>query len=59
MLNEQTLEFGEARLKIRSGLNFAMRQTAGDTWYVVEDEAKGSYFRIGVPQYTFLSLIHI
>ena len=58
MLNEQTLEFGQSRLKIRNGLRFAMRQTAGDTWYVVEDEATGSFYRIGVPQYTFLSMLN-
>ena len=58
MLNEQTLEFGQARLKIRNGLRFTMRQTAGDTWYVVEDEGTGKFFRIGVPQYTFLSMLN-
>ncbi len=58
MLNEQTFEFGQARLKTRAGLRFAMRQTADDIWYIVEDEATGKFFRIGVPQYTFLSMLN-
>ena len=58
MLNEQTLEFAQARLKLRSNLRFTMRQTAGDTWYIVEDEGTGKFFRIGVPQYTFLSMLN-
>ena len=58
MLNEQTFEFGQARLKTRSGLRFTMRQTAGDRWYIVEDEATGKFYRIGVPQYMFLSMLN-
>lgn len=58
MLNEQTFEFGQARLMTRSGLRFTMRETAGDKWYIVEDEATGKFYRIGVPQYMFLSMLN-
>ena len=58
MLNDQTFEFGQARLKTRGGLRFTMRETAGSKWYIVEDEATGKFYRIGVPQYMFLSMLN-
>jgi putative peptide zinc metalloprotease protein len=58
MLNEQTFEFGQAKLKAKQSLRFSMRQSGEDAWYMVEDEATGKFFQIGFPQYTFLSLLN-
>ena len=56
-LSEETFEFGQACLRTKSSLRFSMRESGTDIWYIVEDEATGSFFRIGLPQYTFLSLL--
>ena len=58
LANEQTFQFGQAKLKSRDSLRFTMRQTAGDVTYIVENEATAKFFQIGLPQYTFLSLLN-
>ncbi len=57
MLNEQTFEFGQARLKLKDALHFSMRQTGGGIEYLVEDELTGRFFRVGLAQYTFLTML--
>ncbi len=57
MLNEQTFEFSQARLKLKDALRFTMRQTSGNVEYLLEDEATGRFFRVGLPQYTFLTML--
>ena len=57
MLNEQTFEFSQARLKLKDALRFTMRQTGGSIEYLVEDEVTGRFFRVGMPQYTFLTML--
>ena len=56
-LNEQTLQFGQAKLKAKDCLRFTMRRSGGELWYMVEDEIAGKFFQIGLPQYTLLSLL--
>lgn len=58
LANEQTFQFGQARLKVRDSLRFTMRQTGDDVTYLVENEATAKFFQIGLPQYTFLSLLN-
>ena len=57
MLNEQTFEFSQARLKLKDSLRFTMRQSAGSLEYLLEDESTGRFFRVGLPQYTFLTML--
>ncbi len=57
LANEQTFQFGQAKLKARESLRFTMRQTGDDVTYLVENEATAKFFQIGLPQYTFLSLL--
>ncbi len=57
MLNEQTLEFGQAKLKAKNALRFTSRKIGGRLGYIVEDELTGKFFQIGLSQYTFLSLL--
>ena len=58
MLNEQTLEFGQAKLKCKNALRFSCRKTGSRIGYIVEDELTGKFFQIGISQYTFLSLLN-
>ena len=52
-----TVELAGVVLKLRDGLTFALRQHGGQHVYVVEDEVNSKYYRIGVPEYTFISLL--
>ena len=38
MLNEQTFDFSQAKLKLKDGLRFSLRQDGGAINYLVEDE---------------------
>ncbi len=57
MLNEQTFEFSQAKLKLKDSLRFTMRENGGAIEYLVEDEVIGRFYRIGHPQYTFLTML--
>jgi len=57
MLQESTLEFGQAKLKLRETLRFDMRQSGNAVTWICEDEISGRFFQLGVPQYTFLSML--
>ena len=54
MLNEQTLEFGQAVLKAKNALRFSSRTIGKRLGYIVEDELTGKFFQIGLSQYTCL-----
>lgn len=57
MLQDSTLEFGQARLKLKESLRFDMRQSGNSVAWVCEDEVSGRFFQIGLPQYTFLTML--
>ena len=57
MLNDQTFEFSQARLRLKDSLRFTMRQAGGAVTYLVEDEVTGRFFRVGLAQYTFMSML--
>ena len=53
----ETFEFSQARLKLKDSLRFTMRQSGNGIAYLVEDEVTGRFFRVGLPQYTFLTML--
>jgi len=55
--SEQTLELNQIQLKRKESLRFSFRSGREADWYLVEDESTGKFFQIGLPQYTFLSLL--
>ncbi len=57
MLNDSTLEFTQARLKLKDSLRFEMRQSGNMVTWICEDEVTGRFFQVGVPQYTFLTML--
>ncbi len=52
-----TVDIGETRLQLKNGLRFAARQGRGTCWYLIEDTSTGQFFRLGRPEYTFLSML--
>lgn len=57
MLQDSTLEFGQARLKLKESLRFDMRQSGNSIAWICEDEVTGRFFQLGLPQYTFLTML--
>ena len=57
MLQDSTLEFGQARLKLKEALRFDMRQSGDSVAWICEDEVTGRFFQVGLPQYTFLTML--
>ena len=57
MLQDSTLEFGQARLKLKESLRFDMRQSGDSVTWICEDEVTGRFFQVGLPQYTFLTML--
>ena len=57
MLQESTLEFGQAKLKLKESLRFDMRQSGNAVVWICEEEVTGRFFQLGVPEYTFLSML--
>ena len=51
------LEVGRTTLKLRSDLVFTPQTTSGTVWYLVEDPVNSKYYRVGLPEYTFISLL--
>ena len=56
-IDSQTFELGQARLRLRSDLRFTLQCSGEQEWYLVEDDTRGSYFRISVTEFAFLSLL--
>lgn len=56
-LDLRTYELRQLRPRLREELSFSWQSYGGAECYVLEDEANGAYFRIGLPEYTFLSLL--
>ena len=52
-----TAELGGICLALREDLTFSLQSHGGQSCYVLEDELHGTFFRIGIPEYTFLSLL--
>ncbi|MCA9168520.1 MAG: efflux RND transporter periplasmic adaptor subunit, partial [Planctomycetales bacterium] len=52
-----TFEIGEARLRLRDGLRFSLRQNDGAPCLFIEDESQMLFYRLGLAEYTFISLL--
>ncbi len=53
----RTVELRQLRPRLRDELSFRLQSYGGVECYVIEDESAGAYYRIGLPEYTFLSLL--
>lgn len=52
-----TFDLGQACLRLKDGLGFSIQQGRHGCWYLIEDESRSQFFRIGAAEYTFLSLL--
>ena len=52
-----TFELTESRLQLKSNLRFSIQRSRHGDWYLIEDESRGTFFRIGPAEYTFISLL--
>ena len=50
-------ELSRTRLRLRDDLVFTPQRFNGEPCYVIESQAREKFFRIGVPEYTFISLL--
>ncbi len=57
MTDFRTYELRQLRPRLREDVSCTWQSYGGAECYVLEDESRGSFFRIGVPEYTFLSLL--
>jgi putative peptide zinc metalloprotease protein len=46
-----------AILRLRSDLRIERREFGGQPCYVIEDPLRAKFFRLGVPEFTFVSLL--
>ncbi len=56
-IDHNSYEIGAIRLTLRRELAFRRQSFGGDACYVIEDTAKSQFFRIGIAEYTFASLL--
>lgn len=57
MTDFRTYELRQLRPRLREDVSWTWQSYGGAECYVLEDESRGTFFRIGVPEYTFLSLL--
>ena len=55
-MEHSTNSIGEVRIELRDDIRFRPQQYGGQASYVIEDPTTSSFYRIGVPEYTLLSL---
>lgn len=55
--DSRVCEFQEVVLTLRSDLRFTPHDSGSRPGYVIEDPLSARFFRIGLPEYTFLSLL--
>lgn len=51
-----TSSIGEVRITLRDDIQFRPQQYGGESCYVIEDATNSTFFRIGIPEYTLISL---
>ncbi len=54
---ESTVELSNIAPALRSDLKFSLQHHGGSTCYLIEDEKNTKFFRVGIPEYTFISLL--
>ena len=52
-----TVELANAKLSLRRELSFHLQEYQDEPCYLIEDELNSRYFRIGLPEYHFISLL--
>ena len=52
-----TVEISNVAPALRSDLSFTLQQHGEQICYLVEDEKNSRFYRIGIPEYTFISLL--
>lgn len=52
-----TVEIANVAPAIRQDLRFSLQQHGEQTCYLIEDEKNSRFYRIGIPEYTFISLL--
>ena len=57
MTDFRTYELRQLRPRLRDEVSCTWQSHGGAECYVLEDETRGSFFRIGLPEYTFVSLL--
>lgn len=57
MTDFRTYELRQLRPRLRDEVSFSWQSYGGAECYVLEDASRGAFFRIGLPEYTFLSLL--
>ncbi len=50
-------ELGIARPRLRDDLRFSLRKSRHGPTYIIEDETNSKFYRVGLAEYTFLSLL--
>lgn len=56
-IDTSSYEIGAIQLTLRPELAFRRQSFGNEICYVIEDSAKSRFFRIGIAEYTFLSLL--
>lgn len=55
--SHSTIQLAGIVLKLRDDLTFSVREYGGSIVYTIEDEMKSRFYRVGLAEYTFLSLL--
>ena len=50
-------ELGNTVVEIREGLELQFREVGDEPCYVIQDTTTGAFYRIGLPEYSFLTLL--
>ena len=56
-LENETVDLANLRLRLRGDLAFELQEHGDDSCYVIHDEVSSNYFQIGLPEYTFISVL--
>ena len=57
MIDTSTSALDSVRVRLRTDLGISLRTLGGDTCCVIEDLRNGDFFRVGITEYTVLSLL--
>ena len=52
-------DLGRTRITLRDDLLFTPRRDGGTVFYVVEDPVRARFYRVGLAEYTFLSMLDV
>lgn len=57
LIDSSVREIGDTRLLLRVDLIFTPQSAAGETYYLIEDPLNSRFFRLGLAEYTLVSLM--